>query len=66
MNFEGRSCLQKLTQQGFQVLIAMVKSVAGFSQVKMEEFTGHATVRIEPVFSVAPEALDTVDVVPAH
>jgi hypothetical protein len=33
----------------------MVESAAGFSQVKMEECAGHATVWIQPVLGVTPE-----------
>jgi hypothetical protein len=43
----------------------MVETEANFPQVKMEVFLGYTTVGIKPVFGIAPEALDAVDVVPA-
>lgn len=44
-------------------MLSMIEAKDDFSQGEVEEFTGHATVGIEPLFGVAPEALDAVDVV---
>lgn len=41
----------------------MVEPIANFPQVKMKEFAGYAAIRIEPMFGIAPEPFDTVDMV---
>lgn len=43
----------------------MVEAVANFPQIKMEVFVGYATVRIQPVLGIVPEAFDPVDMIPA-
>lgn len=43
----------------------MVETITNLPQEKMEMFSGHSAERIEPVFGIAPEAFDPVDVVPS-
>ena len=43
----------------------MVETERNFSQVNMEELLGYSTVVIQPVFCIAPEALNSVDMIPA-
>jgi len=43
----------------------MVETEANLTQVKVEVFLGYTTVRIEPMFCIAPESFNTVDVIPA-
>ena len=44
--------LKKLDQQGFQVFIPMVETITNFPEVKMEVFSRHSAVRIQPVFGI--------------
>jgi hypothetical protein len=41
----------------------MVKSIADFAQINMEQFSGYSTVWMKPVFCVAPEPFDPIDMV---
>ena len=41
----------------------MIETEANLPQKKMKMFSGHSAERIEPVFSIAPEAFDPVDVI---
>ncbi len=42
----------------------MIKTVADLTEIQMKVFARHATIRVEPVLGVAPEALDAIDMVP--
>lgn len=61
----GVSCLQKVENLGEKVRLSFVESVRNFTQVKMEESFMHSPVVVEPVFGVAPESFNAVDVVAA-
>src|SRR5437763_1292204 len=41
----------------------MIEAERDFTQVKVEELLRHAAVHVEPMFGIAPEAFDPVDVV---
>lgn len=41
----------------------MVNAVRNFTQIKMEQFTRHSAIGIEPVLGITPEALYAVYVV---
>jgi hypothetical protein len=41
----------------------MIEAERDFTQVKMEELLRHAAVHVKPMFGIAPEVLDAVDVV---
>ena len=43
----------------------MIKAEGKFSQVKMEKLLRHSAIHVEPMFSIAPEAFDAVQVVSA-
>ena len=43
--------------------MAMVETIANFTQIKMEKFAGHSTVRSQPVFRIGPEAFDAINMV---
>lgn len=62
LNFRVADTLHELIHQGENVFISMIKPKGNFPQIKMEEFSGHSTVGIEPMFRIAPEAFNPVDV----
>jgi len=41
----------------------MIKAEANLPQKKMKVFSGYSAERIQPVFGIAPEAFDPVDVI---
>jgi len=43
--------------------MTVVETIANFTQVKMEKFTGHSTVGSQPIFRIGPEPFDAVDMV---
>ena len=43
----------------------MVESIANLPQEKMEMFSRDAADRIEPVFRIAPEPFDPIEVIPS-
>ena len=40
--------------------IAVVEAVRNFTRIEMEQFLKHATVGIEPVFGITPEAFNAI------
>ena len=60
LNFRVVDTLHKLVNQGENVLIPMIEPEGNFTQINMKEFSGYSTVRIEPMFSITPEALNAV------
>lgn len=43
----------------------VVISIGDFTQIYVKKLFGYPTVRMKPVFGIAPEAFDTVDMVPS-
>ncbi len=43
----------------------MIEPKRNFTQVKVKEFTGYPTVRIEPMIRITPEVLNAADVGPS-
>jgi len=60
LNFTVADTLHELVNQGENVFIPMIEPEGNFTQINMKEFSGYSTVRIEPMFSITPEALNTV------
>ena len=52
-------------QQRIKVLLTVVETERSFSQIKMKELSRHTAIHIQPVFGIAPEAFDAVDMVAA-
>jgi hypothetical protein len=60
LNIGVADTLHKLVNQGENVFIPMIEPGGYFTQTNMKEFSGYSTVRIGPMFSIPPEALNAV------
>ena len=60
LNFRVADTLHELVNQGENVFISVIEPEGNFTQINMKEFSGDSTVRIEPMFSITPEALNAV------